>query len=103
MASAPETLAILWNNEGEMAAIFEDRKRTRNELRNESAQNFRSGDVCEWMRQDLAGNHHGGRRRALLGKSWWVCEWWKKNCEWIDLNLSVIFNPSINKIYIYDE
>ena len=26
MASAPETLAILWNNEGEMAAIFEDRK-----------------------------------------------------------------------------
>ena len=26
MASAPETLAILWNNEGDMAAIFEDRK-----------------------------------------------------------------------------
>ena len=26
MASAPETLAILWNNEGETAAIFEDRK-----------------------------------------------------------------------------
>ena len=26
MASAPETPAILWNNEGEMAAIFEDRK-----------------------------------------------------------------------------
>ena len=37
MASAPETLAILWNNEGEMAAIFG----------NESAQNLRSGDACE--------------------------------------------------------
>ena len=47
MASAPETLAILWNNEGETAAIFEDRKRTRNELRNESAQNLLSGDACE--------------------------------------------------------
>ena len=45
MASAPETLAILWNNEGEMAAIFEDRKGL--ELRNESAQNLRSGDACE--------------------------------------------------------
>ena len=32
MASAPETLAILWNNEGEMAAIFEDRKGLSSEM-----------------------------------------------------------------------